>query len=203
MIRAAEATAGRDAGVSVYHEEMAMGKPSTAGMSATLGLLLTTLLVSCGTTPPADLGARYFEQGRYVEAADHWSLPASEGDPVAQHNLGLLARDGLGREADLNEAASWYLRSAQQDYVPAMVSLAEVQIILGQDTPANSWLTLAARWGSEEAVDLLEARGLPVPKPDLYTAATEEMQLEKMRATGDMLRPPIRKISTRGADDRE
>lgn len=158
--------------------------------------LVMSILAACAAAPPADSGGDLFSQGRYGEAAEHWLGPASAGDPVAQHNLGLLAREGLGREADLNEAAGWYLRSAQQEYVPAMVSLAEVQIMLGQEGPANSWLTLAARWGSQEACELLEARGLPVPEPDLYAAATGEQQLEKMRATGDMLRPPIRKISS-------
>lgn len=164
-------------------------------------VLVAPAMSACSSVPSTDMGAGYFDSGQYELAAEQWIQPANDGDPVAQHNLGLLAREGLGRKQDLNAAAAWYLKSAQQDYVPAMVSLAEVQVMLGQEKPAESWLTLAARWGSQEACDLLEARGLAVPEPDLYTAASQELQLEKMRATGDMLRPPIRKMNAPRADD--
>jgi hypothetical protein len=75
-----------------------------------------------------------------------------------------------------------------------MVSLAEVQTTMGQERVANSWLELAARWGNKEAIEHLKTRGLPVPKADLYTEVVGEQQLERMRETGDLRRPPIRKM---------
>ena len=161
------------------------------------------LLATVTTSLAADPGSDFYYEGEYDKAAESWSGPANEGDVVALHNMGLLSRDGLGStEKDLNKAAVWFLRSAQQSYVPAMVSLAEVQTTLGQDAVAQSWLTLAARWGNEEAIQHLEIRGLPVPKPDLYTDTIGVQQLERMRATGDLMRPPIRNVNAdRVSDD--
>jgi TPR repeat protein len=157
-------------------------------------------LAACASPPPVNSGADYFAQGLYDQAAEQWRQPALDGDPVAQHNMGALSRDGLGQTPrSYNDAAAWFLKSAQQTYVPAMVSLAEVQILLGQETAAESWLKLAARWGSQEAIDTLKARNLPVPEPDLYTALVQDQNLEKMRAVGVLLRPPIRKIHSKGS----
>lgn len=155
---------------------------------------LSSLIISLvATTVYADPGSDYYLAGEYDKAAEAWTAPANEGDVVALHNMGVLSRDGLGSAPrDLNKAAVWFLRSAQQGYVPAMVSLAEVQTELGNAKVANSWLTLAARWGNREAIKHLETRELPVPEADLYTNAIGEQQLERMRDTGDGLRPPIR-----------
>jgi TPR repeat protein len=145
----------------------------------------------------ADPGSDYYLNGEYDKAAESWAGPASEGDVVALHNMGVLSRDGLGSTPkDHNKAAVWFLRSAQKGYVPAMVSLAEVQTELGQSKIANSWLTLAARWGNTEAISHLKTREQPVPKADLYTEVVGAQQLERMRETGDGLRAPIRKMSS-------
>lgn len=175
------------------------------------GVRITTLLFSTlvsfayAESLRADPGADFYEQGLYDKAAEQWSIPANKGDVVALHNMGVLSRYGLGSAGlDLNEAAVWFLRSAQQQYVPAMVSLAEVQSELGRETPANSWLTLAARWGNTEAIGQLKDRGQPVPKADLYTQTIGRQNLERMRETGDLMRPPIRHVNANrvGDDDR-
>jgi len=156
-------------------------------------LLSATLLVSCGTTPAVDQGAIYYQQGLYDQAAEVWGPLANEGDQVAQHNMGGLSRDGLGgMPQSLDDAATWFLKSAEQDYVPAMVSLAEVLIRLGDEPSADSWLVLAARWGNTDAIEHLSRLGLPVPEPDLYRQQLQEQNLENMRATGSLMRPPIR-----------
>ena len=159
-------------------------------------LLLSVITVSAYAAETENLGAEYYQQGKYDQASEQWIGPANEGDVVAQHNMGVLSRDGLGTTPrDQNKAASWFFRSAQQGYVPAMVSLAEVQTSLGQAAAAQSWLTLAARWGNEEAIAHLEFRELPVPEADLYTKMIGEQQLQNMRDTGDLIRPPIRKVN--------
>jgi len=130
---------------------------------------LAALLAACGTTPPADQGALNYEQGRHDQAAAEWRPLADDGNYIAQHNMGGLSRYGLGSTPEnLEDAAEWFYASAIQGYVPAMVSLAEVQTELGFDDPAETWLFLAARWGNVEAIEHLKQKGIPVPEADLY-----------------------------------
>lgn len=162
-------------------------------MRTSIKVLSSILIGLTAIAAQADPGSDYYLAGEYDKAAEAWSVPANEGDVVALHNMGVLSRDGLGSTPrDMNKAAVWFLRSAQKGYVPAMVSLAEVQSEMGQAKVANSWLTLAARWGNTEAIDHLKTRDLPVPEADLYTDAIGDQQLERMRDTGDLMRPPIR-----------
>lgn len=117
----------------------------------------------------------HYNQGQYDQAAAMWNGPAQNGDYAAQYNLGLLWRDGLGSTPkNINEAANWFYLSANQGYVPAMVRLAEVQLQLGNRTPAITWLNLAARWGDSEAIRHLQSLGQPVPSADLYYARQQQ-----------------------------
>jgi TPR repeat protein len=93
----------------------------------------------------------------YDQAAIEWRPLADEGNYVAQYCMGMLSRDGLGSiRQSHDDAAHWFLESAEQSFVPAMVSLAEVQTTLDNGNAAESWLILAARWGSTEAIALLQ-----------------------------------------------
>lgn len=151
-------------------------------------VLLVTLLAACGATPPADQGALNYEQGRYDQAAAEWRPLADDGNYIAQHNMGGLSRYGLGSTPEnLEDAADWYYASGIQGYVPAMVSLAEVQIELGFDDPAETWLFLAARWGNVEAIGHLKQKGVPVPEADLYG---KQITLERLQRSG-VSRPMI------------
>jgi len=73
-----------------------------------------------------------------------------------------------------------------------MVSLAEVQTTLGYGKAAEAWLILAARWGSTEAVALLQQRGMPVPEPDLNIQTLQNHELKRCEDHIEMMRPPIR-----------
>ena len=147
--------------------------------------LTMVVLASCVTTPPVDQGAIYYEQNMYDQAAAEWSLLADEGNYIAQHNLGGLSRNGLGNiPLNLNDSTYWFFESAKQGYVPAMVSLAEVLSELEYDPIAESWLSLAARWGSVEAIEHLRQRGLPIPEPDLYSN-----QQQRLKQVGDLQLP--------------
>jgi len=138
-------------------------------------LLLAALLAACGT----DQGALNYEQGRYDQAAAEWRPLADNGHYIAQHNMGGLSRYGLGSTPEnLEDAADWFYASAMQGYVPAMVSLAEVQTELGFDDPAETWLILAARWGNVEAIEHLKQKGVPVPEADLYG---KQIELERLQ----------------------
>ena len=158
-----------------------------------LHLLVAFLIASCGATPPVDQGAIYYEQGLYDQAAIEWRPLADEGDYLAQYDMGMLSRDGLGStRQSLDDAAQWFLKSAEQGYVPAMVSLAEVLTTLDYGKAAESWLILAARWGSIDAIALLQQRGVPVPEPDLYIQSLQDTDLERHQDRIKMGRPPIR-----------
>ena len=151
-------------------------------------VLLAALLATCGTTPTADQGALNYEQGRYDQAAAEWRPLADDGNYIAQHNMGGLSRYGLGSTPkNLEDAADWFFASAIQGYVPAMVSLAEVQTELGFDDPAETWLLLAARWGNVEAIEHLKQKGVPVPEADLYG---KQVTLERLQREG-VSRPMI------------
>ena len=140
-------------------------------------VLLAALLAACGT----DQGALNYEQGRYDQAAAEWRPLADDGHYIAQHNMGGLSRYGLGSTPEnLEDAADWFYASAIQGYVPAMVSLAEVQTELGFDDPAETWLILAARWGNVEAIEHLNQKGVPVPEADLYG---QQITLERLQPT--------------------
>ena len=163
-------------------------------------VLLAALPAACGTTPPADQGALNYEQGRYDQAAAEWKPLADDGNYIAQHNMGGLSRYGLGSTPEnLEDAADWFYASAIQGYVPAMVSLAEVQTELGFDDPAETWLFLAARWGNVEAIEHLKQKGVPVPEADLYG---KQVTLERLQRRG-VSRPMIGVTQPLGITDRD
>ena len=161
--------------------------------SVLLNLLIVLLFTACAAPQPFDQGVEYYKQGLYDQAANEWRPLADEGDYVAQHSMGVLSREGLGSTPQsLDDAARWFQASAEQGYVPAMVSLAEVQTALGHEDTAESWLILGARWGNTEAIAYLQQRGVPVPEPDLYTRQIQEQKRQRNQTDLDMSRPPIR-----------
>jgi TPR repeat protein len=167
---------------------------SSSFINSLLYLLVAFMIASCGATPPVDQGAIYYEQGLYDQAAIEWRPLANEGNYTAQYYMGILSRDGFGStRQSLDDAAQWFLKSAEQGFVPAMVSLAEVLISLDSGKAAESWLILAARWGSTEAIALLQQRGMPVPEPDLYIQSLQDQALRRHQDDIEMMRPPIRK----------
>ena len=162
--------------------------------SASLNLLIVFLLTACAATKPFDQGVEYYRQGLYDQAANEWRPLADEGDSVAQHSMGVLSREGLGSTLQsLDDAPRWFQASAEQGYVPAMVSLAEVETALGHEEAAESWLILGARWGNTEAIAYLQQRGVPVPEPDLYRQQQQKRAQESQQTDLGMRRPPIRR----------
>jgi hypothetical protein len=53
-------------------------------------------------------------------------LAAEAGDKVAQNNLGVLYRDGLGVEKNPSDALSWFQKSAEQGYAKAQLNLGQL-----------------------------------------------------------------------------
>jgi TPR repeat protein len=113
-------------------------------------------------------GNHAYNQGKFDLAAYHWNSPAINGNPYAQYNLGMLWESGLGSTPkNNNEACAWYLKSAEQGYVPAMVRLAELQKTIGYKKSSISWYELAARYGNQDAISALKSLGKNIPIADL------------------------------------
>ena len=80
---------------------------------------------------------------------------AERGDPLHQHNLGVIYLQGIGRPLDFREAYKWFNKSAQQNYPNAQFNLA-LCFANGMGTQkskveAYRWWSLAASHGFEGA----------------------------------------------------
>lgn len=140
---------------------------------------LLILFFLSGCSSQLELGNKQYALGNYNQAASYWNPAAQAGDPYAQFNVGLLWEGGLGSTPkNKNEASQWFLLSAKQGYVPAMVKLARIQFDSDYNETAISWLNLAARWNNTEAKTLLNSKGLTAPYPDLY----EQQQINEAAA---------------------
>jgi TPR repeat protein len=68
-------------------------------------------------------GIEAYKQGDYATALREFSIPANEGFPEAQFNLGLLYEKGHGVPQDYATAALWYRQAAEQDMIEAQNNL--------------------------------------------------------------------------------
>ena len=66
------------------------------------------------------------ERGDYETATFYLSFFASNGDSVAQYNMGLLYRDGLGVEKNPKVALSWFYLAAQQRHMLSNFAIAKL-----------------------------------------------------------------------------
>lgn len=150
-----------------------------------MAAMLAMALGAC--TSGVNRGLTHYNAGQFDQAAGEWNSLAQQGDAAAQNNLGLLWQSGLGSTPrDLNQAASWFLLSAQQGLPIAMVNLAKVQLELNQPVPALTWLNMAARWNNVEAIGLLSQMGAPVPAPDLYQAQQQQLAIQQQQANQNL-----------------
>lgn len=130
-------------------------------------VILCVILAGCVSTKYG-WGYNAYQKQNYDLAARNWNYAAKHGNADAQNGLGVLWQSGLGSTPkNLNEAAAWYLKAAKQGHLLAMNNLARVQIQLGHTAAAISWLTLAARWGDQNAASTLLSLGVTAPDPDL------------------------------------
>ncbi len=69
------------------------------------------------------LGFRDFDRGEHSTAVAAWTRAAAAGSADAQYRLYSASREGQGTPHDWKLAANWLLRSARQNYGPAMTSV--------------------------------------------------------------------------------
>ena len=100
-------------------------------MSKKIGALFWALIFVC-FLPPASNASDYeiafaaLEKKDFKKAAYYLSYFASNGDDVAQYNMGILYRDGLGVKKNNKVALSWFLLSAEQDHMLANYAVAKL-----------------------------------------------------------------------------
>lgn len=91
-----------------------------------------------------------------------WSRKAVEQGEYAdlEYNLGMMCYNGNGTMMDANQAYQWFLKSANHNYVPAMVMLGicyrDGKGVGMSQAMAREWLTRAKTEGSSEAAKLLQ-----------------------------------------------
>ncbi|WP_199221274.1 tetratricopeptide repeat protein [Maritimibacter sp. 55A14] len=131
-----------------------------------------TLLFAGGTLSAGDFdaGAEAAAEGDFATAIKKWRPVAEAGNSVAQHNLGVIYRNGLGVPINYEEAAKWSLRAAENGHAAAQNNLG-VMYSYGHGVPANDaeaarWYERAARQGHAAGQynlgkSLEEGKGVP------------------------------------------
>lgn len=88
---------------------------------------------------------------RAVKQLELMQRKAKAGDPMAQHNLGLMYEAGTGTSPNIKEAFKWYLASAKQGYAQAQYDVGWVHYkgegVTQDDASAVSWFRKAAEQG--------------------------------------------------------
>jgi len=151
--------------------------------------ILSFIVFLAGCANHNQLGNKYWNKGDYQKAKHHYLKAANGGDKYAQYNLANMYRDGNGMPVDIEWAAAWYVNSAKQDFMPAVVQAGKMQRKLGYEEAALSWLNYAARWNEQEAIDELIDWGKPVPEKDLWIKKRKEEILgwSEKASNGDYL----------------
>ncbi|HSQ02901.1 MAG TPA: tetratricopeptide repeat protein [Burkholderiales bacterium] len=120
---------------------------------------MAVLVLYSGTAWPGDFqdALAAADRGDFATALNLWRPLAQGGDALAQYNLGVLYRNGLGVRRDYNEAMRWYRSAAQQGLPIAQYDLGAMYRLgqgVAQDyVRAHMWLNLsAAAMGHPDAV---------------------------------------------------
>ena len=88
-----------------------------------------------------------------------WYTKATEGNPVAQFNLGRIYRNGDGTPIDHKKALYWFLKAAQQGHPSAQFYLGCSYFngdgLTADKQLAKRWFQLAAKQGLKAAQEML------------------------------------------------
>ena len=121
---------------------------------AILAVALIVLATPASATYQAGLYA--YSAGDYETARREWLPLAEGGDARAQYQLGVMYLNGEGIAPDDAMALKWFRLSADQDYTPSLMGLAEFYYKEDQGADhdheeAARLYTLAAKSGNAEA----------------------------------------------------
>ena len=116
-------------------------------------ILITLLIMLAAPISAQDFQKGYeaAQSGDFETALKEWKPLAEGGNIVAQHNLGMMYRNGWGVSRDGNEAVRWYKLSAKQGYADAQFNLGviyhEGKAVPQDYIEAAKWYRLAAEQG--------------------------------------------------------
>lgn len=140
----------------------------------TIRILLTVVVAAVWATPVwagFEEGLAAYERRDYATTLNEWRPLAEQGDPTAQHHLGLLYLIGRGVPHDYGEAVRWFRRAAEQGDSDAQTNLASLYLLgdgLPQDyTEALKWLRVAADQGhplAQTKLGIMYEKGEGVPQ---------------------------------------
>ncbi|WP_322053241.1 tetratricopeptide repeat protein [Paraburkholderia bannensis] len=112
-----------------------------------------------------------------ISSLENVKEAAAQGDPAAQHNLGVIYWCGIGLKSDFAEAAAWYRKAAEQGYENSQFNLAEMYLhgygVQRDAVTAAYWLRKAADQGQANAqseLGNLYALGIGVHEDDTLAA---------------------------------
>ena len=135
-----------------------------------------------------DAGVTSYYRGHYDAALYDFEQRAVQGDPVAQFCLAFMYKHGKGVPQNFQNAIEWYIKSAEQGYVPAQNDLGVIYGQIGEralivgDEPgimnfkqAQKWFTEAGGQGNPTA--LFNAGLVCKLFADLTMNSTEDIDL--------------------------
>ena len=115
-------------------------------------------------------GSEAWTGGDFSEALKLLLPAAQNGNPLAQHRIGVMYVFGQGVEQDFEQATRWFRKAADQGQAEAQFSLGmrylSGQSVAQDDKEAARWFTLAAHQGVGVAASVLaelyaNGRGVP------------------------------------------
>lgn len=82
-------------------------------------VVLSFLLFNTAFAQSLQQAAKLLAEGQYETAYQIYVALAQANDPVAQYNLGLMMKEGLGREKNPEQANFWFQQAAKQGLAQA------------------------------------------------------------------------------------
>jgi len=124
--------------------------------------LLTALLVVGSMAMTGAVCAQDFQKGLkayeakdYTTALKEWRFLAERGNAIAQLNLAMMFKDGLGIAQDYREAVGWFRKAAEQGHANAQNNLALMyeygRGVKKDNVFGHMWWNIAASNGAENA----------------------------------------------------
>ncbi len=125
------------------------------------GLMILSATASAGNSLEEGLAA--YERQEYEQAFQTLKPLAEDGNPEAQHIMGLMCTLGTGVSQDYNEATRWFTLSATKGNLRAEDALAALAISEflknGQATEGKQekikWVISSAQRGNPESMNML------------------------------------------------
>ena len=116
-------------------------------VAAGAALLVAPAIAQQAPEDPVKAGVEAWEKGDFKAAVERWRIPAAQGNPDAQFNLGQAYKLGRGVPADLNQAEAWYRKAALQGHPQAQDNYGLALFQNGKRAEAVEWLQRSSSRG--------------------------------------------------------